>query len=153
MKPGQLSNIFTILLMLLFSACREDSLYHEFRPLTQWNRAEVLCFEDSLVFTSGKAEQVEIVIQLRNDNSYPYANLCLNADIFLPDSVYREFIDIKLTKEDGKWAGPGWGSLFTHEVILKSLPITDKFKIELSHAMQDEVLEGIRSVGVCLRLR
>ena len=102
---------------------------------------------------AGKGEQVEIVIQLRNDNGYPYANVCLNADIFLPDSADREFIDIKLTKEDGKWAGPGWGSLFTHEVILKSLPITDKFKIELSHAMQDEVLEGIRSVGVCLRLR
>jgi len=153
MKSGQLSKLFPVLLVLLFSACREDSLYHEFRPLTQWNRAEVLCFEDSLAFAPGKGEQVEIVIQLRNNNSYPYANLCLNADIFLTDSVYREFIDIKLTKEDGKWAGSGWGSLFTHEVILKSLPMTGKFKIELSHAMQDEVLEGIRNVGVCLRLK
>jgi hypothetical protein len=31
--------------------------------------------------------------------------------------------------------------------------MTGKFKIELSHAMQDEVLEGIRNMGVCLRLK
>jgi len=137
MKSGQLSKLFPVLLVLLFSACREHSLYHEFRPLTQWHRSEVLCFEDSIAFAPGKAGNVEIVVQLRNDNRYPYANLCLNADIFLPDSVYREFIEIKLTKEDGKWAGPGWGSLFTQEVVLRSLPVAGRFKIGLSHGLQD----------------
>jgi len=153
MKPGQISKIFLILLplILLFSACREHSVYHEFKPLAQWNRAEVLCFEDSLAFVSGKARYLEVLIQLRNDNSYPYTNLCLNAAIYLPDTTYHESIVINLIRENGKWAGSGWGSLYTQEVFLKKLPVANTFRIELSHAMQDEVLKGIRNVGICLR--
>ncbi|MDD2559436.1 MAG: gliding motility lipoprotein GldH [Bacteroidales bacterium] len=138
-------------LILMFSACREHNLYHEFQALAQWNRAEVLCFEDSLDFSQGQPENLVINIYLRNDNSYPYTNLCLNAAIFLPDTSYYEYIDVSLIKENGKWAGSGWGSLYTQEIFTKKLPVVNSFRIELSHAMQDEVLTGIRNIGICLR--
>ncbi len=153
MKPDPVSKIIPVLLPLifLFSACREHNVYHEFKTLAHWNRTEVLYFEDSLDLVSGRATFLEVSVQLRNDNSYPYTNLCLNADIILPDTTYQECITINLVKENGKWAGSGWGSLFTQEVVLTKLPVVNTFKIELSHAMQDEVLEGIRNVGICLR--
>ncbi|MCK9301373.1 MAG: gliding motility lipoprotein GldH [Bacteroidales bacterium] len=153
MKPGQIGKVFLILmpLFLLFSACREHLLYKEFKPLEHWNRTEVLCFEDSFDFVPGHTEALVLTIYLRNDNSYPYTNLSLNADIFLADTTYHELIDISLIKENGRWAGSGWGSMFTHEVFSKKLPALSSFKIELSHAMQDERLQGIRNVGVCLR--
>lgn len=142
--------LLAIFFVLILSSCQKNSLFYEFKSLDVWSVDQKLCFEDSLVFLEHPSKEMTLTLYVRNDNSYPYTQLGIYVDIYLPDTTLHQFVDFNLCDEKGKWTGAGWGSLFTHKLVLQKLPPANAFNIELSHAMQDPLLKGIREIGIGL---
>ena len=151
MKSGRAKYILLVIpVMMGLNACNDKSLYHQFRAAGSWDQEQSLNFGDSLMFQQCRSKDMDLTLFVRNNNLYPYSNLRLYIDIYLPDTCYHDYTDMILSNEKGKWTGAGWGSLFTHKKHLRKIPYSPYFSIKIRHAMQDKTLEGIQDIGIRL---
>ncbi|MGI9551766.1 MAG: gliding motility lipoprotein GldH, partial [Aurantibacter sp.] len=118
--------------------------------------------KDSIVkFTFSEIDTLlnhNIFINVRNDQTFPYNNLFLIAELNYPsgESV-RDTLEYEMALPDGTWLGKGYGSIKENKLWYKEnivFPSSGVYTLQLSHAMRKNGavegvanLEGITDVG------
>lgn len=121
-------------------------------------------YTDTLVFTTmdttrqdlGKYERrphpMTTYVAIRHNDSYPYANLWLEATY--TDSKGQPRIDtlnLRLADEYGRWKGKGFGSSYQIEIPLGSRVRADSLStVRIRHIMRVDTLRGVDRVGINL---
>ncbi len=150
------SCIVIVLLMILIS-CDTAMVKSEFRATDDgsWNKDSIIEFAFSDLDTLQKHD---MFINLRNDESFPYNNLFLIAELNFPSGdVVTDTLEYQMALPDGQWLGKGYGSVKENKLWYKEnivFPDSGVYTLRLSHAMRkngnvDGVvsLEGITDVG------
>ena len=146
--------LLACVLASLFASCSDnDVLYDEFVSLRQhnWSKDSLAIFQ---VDVSDTVSSYDVALQVRNDNSYPFANLWLFIDVVSPDGlVRRDTTNCQLAEPDGAWLGAGWGSLYTVSCPYLSNVRFSKpgvYSFRLSQGMRTDSLEGLHNIGLII---
>jgi len=142
-------------LVLLFMAtnCNFDSMYEKSVdvPNEEWSKNQAIKFEIPVTDT---VNGFKIFINVRNSNEYPYSNLFLFLTTYSPKGVsIKDTIEIPLADDKGKWLGSGFGGVWSTDAVLRNnmvirFPSSGIYKVEVLQAMRDDVLRGIKDIGI-----
>ncbi|APQ19300.1 gliding motility lipoprotein GldH [Maribacter hydrothermalis] len=142
----------------LFVSCNSNIIKSEYQSLENgvWNKDNVLQFSLTEMDT---VNQLDIYINVRNDNTFPYSNLFLIASITTPEGqVTKDTLEYEMSLPDGTWLGKGSGSIKENKLWYKENIVFSSsgvYTIEVSQAMRKNGkvsgiidLEGITDVGI-----
>ena len=155
---------FLLLISLwILMACEDSLVYSKYQPTRSgsWNKDDVKVFEISEMDSIASHD---IFIMIRNDNTFPYSNLFLIAELNTPDlQIIRDTLEYEMAQPDGRWLGKGYGSIlenklwYKEDVVFKDPGV---YTIHLSHAMRENGqveglsnLNGITDVGIEIERR
>lgn len=137
---------------ILISACDSSRVYEKNVDFNEkmWLADSTQKFKFSLE----EPKPVNIYLNVRNTNTYPYHNLYIKYS--LTDSAGNEIQSDLINKnlfheKTGEPYGSGLGDIFSHQFLLiESLDLQDslKYNITLTQFMRQDTLEGIVSTGV-----
>lgn len=122
-------------------------------PKSGWSDDSLAVFR---VDISESTKNYDMWIQVRNDNTYAYANLWLFIDVFSASDgvMVRDTLDCVLAHPNGEWLGGGWGSLYTVDCPYRlntKFATEGKYTFRISHGMRDESIIGIKSIGLRIK--
>lgn len=120
-----------------------------------WSKDDILEFNFTEIDT---VQKHNVFINVRNDETYPYNNLFLIAELNFPDgNTVIDTLEYEMALPDGTWLGKGHGSLKENKLWYKEnivFPTSGVYTLRVSHAMRKngsvngiENLEGITDVG------
>lgn len=150
-------SLFLIGLLLCVVSCSEALVKSEFQATDNgsWSKDDMRSFTFSKVDT---IQEHDMFINVRNDNTFPYNNLFLIAELNFPsgESV-TDTLEYEMALPDGTWLGKGYGSIKENKLWYKEkivFPSSGVYTLRLSHAMRKNGsvngvinLEGITDVG------
>ncbi len=150
--------LILILLALLTAACNQNISFSEYQSTSNgvWNLDDV---KEFIVSDLDSVSQHQVFIMVRNDNSFPYSNLFLIAELNLPGGLtIKDTLEYEMAKANGEWLGKGRGSIYENKLWYKENVVFDSsgvYRVKISHAMRKngEVegvvnLPGITDVGL-----
>lgn len=122
-------------------------------PKSGWSDDSLAVFR---VDISESTKNYDMWIQVRNDNTYAYANLWLFIDVISASDgvMVRDTLDCVLAHSNGEWLGGGWGSLYTVDCPYRlntKFATEGKYTFRISHGMRDESIIGIKSIGLRIK--
>lgn len=143
--------------LLLTASCNRDprQLAQVFESIEDgkwnWNQKVVHNFE---VAKAGK--KVQVTLQLRHGNDYPYENLYLMLRLKQPnEQVQRLRVSLQLADDNGQWLGKTSGGAITFRTKLAPvwrLPAAGQYSLEIEQNMRDNPLLGVEDIGFEARL-
>ncbi|MBT8307407.1 MAG: gliding motility lipoprotein GldH [Maribacter sp.] len=149
--------LLSCLVIVLLSSCNDSIVKTDFRATTNgsWNKDNIVEFSFSEMDTLQKHH---MFINVRNDNTFPFSNLFLIAQLDYPNGeTVTDTLEFMMARPDGTWLGKGYGSMKENKLWYKEnivFPSSGVYTLRLSHAMRkngnvDGVinLEGITDVG------
>lgn len=152
-----------LLLGALMGSCDGQTVISAYRSTDNgiWNKDSIMHFTFMDLDT---VQPYNMFINIRNDQTYPYSNLFLIAELGYPNGdVVRDTLEYEMAARDGQWLGSGQGSLKENKLWYKEnvvFPSSGVYTLELSQAMRKngEVdgiveLEGITDVGYQIEKR
>ena len=133
--------------LLVLGSCTDSLVYSEYKATTngRWNKDDIKKFE---VSEMDSVATHDVFIVIRNDNTFPFSNLFLIAELNTPDNqIIRDTLEYEMADPEGNWLGKGYGSIRENKLWYKENIVFDQngvYTIELSHAMrQNGKVEGI----------
>lgn len=139
---------------VLLPGCSAGGDYYHFEPLAEggWSKNDAVTFtpalEDSLA-------AYDIYVAVRHNNDYRYRNLWLFIDYPDANGVMKtDTVNGILAQPNGEWRGAGWGSLYQLEFLYKKaflFPAGKENRVIIRQGMRDDVLPGIREIGLKLK--
>lgn len=160
MKSRNVLALMVILVTIALCACTggRHSDFASLEPAKGW------AYTDTLIFTTMDTTRQDLdkyekrphpmtaYVAIRHNDSYPYANLWLEATY--TDSKGQPRIDtlnMRLADEFGRWQGKGFGTSYQIEVSLGSRVRADSMStVRIRHIMRVDTLRGIDRVGINL---
>ncbi|MBT8298030.1 MAG: gliding motility lipoprotein GldH [Maribacter sp.] len=149
--------LLSIVVLVLLVSCDNSIVKTGFKATNNgsWNRDNKVEFNFTELDT---IQNHHIFINLRNDNTFPYSNLFLIAELDYPNGeTITDTMEFIMAQPDGTWLGKGYGSIKENKLWYKEnivFPSSGVYTLRLSHAMRkngevDGVvnLEGITDVG------
>jgi len=149
--------LLSCLVIVLLVSCNDSIVKTDFRATTNgsWNKDNIVEFSFSEMDTLQKHH---MFINVRNDNTFPFSNLFLIAQLDYPNGkTVTDTLEFMMARPDGTWLGKGYGSMKENRLWYKEnivFPSSGVYTLRLSHAMRkngnvDGVinLEGITDVG------
>lgn len=150
--------IFAIATLALMVSCNTNMVKSEYRATDGgfWNKEHVFEFTFSELDT---VQKHDLFINVRNDETFPYSNLFLIAELNFPDgNTVTDTLEYEMALSDGTWLGKGFGSLKESKLWYKEnivFPISGVYTLRVSHAMRKNGnvngvinLEGVTDVGI-----
>ncbi|KQC31749.1 gliding motility lipoprotein GldH [Flagellimonas eckloniae] len=153
------NNFFTVLVLAIcLVSCNSNLVFSDYEPMAngKWNLDETVHFQFSEL---DSIEPYNMFINIRNDNTFPFSNLFLIAELEYPNGeTIKDTLEYKMSEPSGEWLGQGLGSikenkLWFHEKIV--FPDSGVYKVSIAHAMRKNgdvdgihTLEGITDVGL-----
>ncbi|MDR2056974.1 MAG: gliding motility lipoprotein GldH [Dysgonamonadaceae bacterium] len=140
------------LLFFGVTCAREEifSEFHSFRE-AEWVRNEKVHFEIEI---NDNTPNYEVLLEIRNNNNYPFQNIWLFIDITTPAGQQRtDTVNIELADVYGKWYGRGI-SLYTYSVPFEQnvrYPLPGIYTYSIRQGMREEVLKGISDIGLTVK--
>ncbi len=144
-------------LLLLTISCSENLVVSRYEATDSgnWNKDDIIEFSFSEIDTLSKHH---MFLNIRNDDSYPYSNLFLIAELNFPNGkTIRDTLEYEMAKPDGQWLGKGYGSIKENKLWYKEnivFPVNGVYTLLVSHAMRKNGkvegvvdLQGITDVG------
>lgn len=144
-------------LSLLLLSCNDRTVLSEYQATggNSWSKDKIVEFSFSELDTIAS---YNMFINIRNDNTFPYSNLFLIAELTYPNGEsVRDTLEYEMALPDGQWLGKGYGSIKENKLWYREnivFPDTGVYTLLLSHAMRkngsvDGVvdLDGITDVG------
>lgn len=144
-------------MMVVLVSCNSNMVKSEYRATDGgfWNKDDVLEFTFSELDT---VQEHDLFINVRNDETFPYNNLFLIAELNFPDgNTVTDTLEYEMALPDGTWLGKGYGSLKESKLWYKEnivFPTSGVYTLRVSHAMRKNGsvngvinLEGITDVG------
>lgn len=151
-------SLFVLLAFLWLAGCGDQLAYSSFKTTEdgQWDRGEIMEFE---VADPDTVSAHTLYIMLRNDNTYPYSNLFLIAEITDPrGESQRDTLEYEMADAQGRWLGSGYGSVMENKLGYKKnivFPVKGVYTVRISQAMRKngsvqgvESLPGVLDVGL-----
>ena len=148
--------------LVSLASCDKSLVYSKYKATTNgsWNKDDIVQFELS---DMDSISPHNIYIMIRNDNTFPYSNLFLIAQINTPDDkIFRDTLEYEMAAPDGRWLGKGSGSIYENKLWFRENVVfspTGVYTLELSHAMRQngkvdgiDNLSGITDVGIEIEL-
>ena len=155
MKTRLITALCSVILTAAASSCaNNDEIFNSFATIPEngWNADSLAVFRPTI---TDAQQNFDILIQVRNDNSYAFSNLWLFIDVISPSgNVERDTLECTLARTDGKWLGSGWGSLYTQQCPYKTntrFPTPGPYTFRLIQGMRTEQLTGLHDVGIVIR--
>jgi len=152
-----LRSFYVFLIFVSLISCGESIVKTDFHSTNNgvWAKDSILSFSFSEVDTIVKHD---MFINIRNDNSFPYNNLYLIAELNYPSGeTVTDTLEYEMALPDGSWLGKGYGSIKENKLWYKEnivFPESGVYKLKVSHAMRKNGnvngvinLEGITDVG------
>jgi len=139
--------------MLLAVSCDSSVVYSDDMRVDEqgWNAA------DALVFNMTADDTVNTFLcclDIRNTFDYPFSNIYFNIKTIYPDGALAVDTNIQfvLADPDGRWRGKQSGKYIDgrYPFCYIHFPQKGNYRFEVSHAMRDTVLTGIKSVGMAV---
>lgn len=152
-----LRSFYVFLIFVSLISCGESIVKTDFHSTNNgvWAKDSILSFSFSEVDTIVKHD---MFINIRNDNSFPYNNLYLIAELNYPSGeTVTDTLEYEMALPDGSWLGKGYGSIKENKLWYKEnivFPESGVYQLKVSHAMRKNGnvngvinLEGITDVG------
>ncbi|MCP4977090.1 MAG: gliding motility lipoprotein GldH [Maribacter sp.] len=149
--------LLSIVVITLLVSCDDSIIKTGFQATDNgsWNKDNIVEFNFSDLDT---IQNHHIYINVRNDNTFPYSNLFLIAELNYPNGeTVTDTLEFMMAQPDGTWLGKGYGSIKENKLWYKEnivFPSSGVYTLRLSHAMRkngnvDGVinLEGVTDVG------
>ena len=148
-----------IALIAIFSlaSCQQGLVKSEYKATDNgfWEKDKQMEFTFSEL---DSLAQYNMFINVRNDDTFPYNNLFLIAELAGPDgSIEKDTLEYQMANPDGSWLGQGYGSLKENKLWYKENIIFASpgvYTLKISHAMRKNgsvngvaQLPGITDVG------
>lgn len=150
-----MKQLFSILISLVLIAgmisCDRKKVFEAYHELDKngWNKDSVIVFNVHLTDT---IRNHNLYIDVRNKGTYPYSNLYLFLSIGSPNGkILTDTVEFTLADPSGRWKGSGIGGLHDNQILYKSsvyFPRKGKYKFMIKQGMRDNVLQGIRDIGI-----
>lgn len=150
-------SLLVLLALTCMVSCDDSIVKSEYRATDggSWNKDNIITFTFSEMDT---VQKHDMFITIRNDETFPYNNLFLIAELNFPSGdIVTDTLEYEMALPDGKWLGKGYGSVKENKLWYKEkivFPSSGVYKLRLSHAMRktgniDGVvnLEGVTDVG------
>ncbi|MBA4410743.1 MAG: gliding motility lipoprotein GldH [Bacteroidota bacterium] len=140
-----------ILLMAGIFSCDRKRVFESYYELDKkgWHKDSVVVFNLTLTDT---IKNNNLYVNIRNKGTYAYSNLWLFLTIGSPDGALRtDTVEFTLAEPSGKWKGSGVGGLHDNHILYKKsvyFPHKGNYTFSIKQGMRDNVLEGIRDVGI-----
>lgn len=142
-----------IFFLIAFSlmACDQKQIFDSYSEIGSkgWHQDSVLNFNFSIADTVAAHN---LYVNIRNKGNYSNSNLWLFMNIDSPDgSRVSDTVEFTLADPTGRWLGSGLGDLHDNRIIYRSnvfFPKTGEYSFSIRHGMRDEILKGIRDVGI-----
>lgn len=141
-----------LIFLLFFLSCKKDNyIYEENKRIKnfQWELDSIKYFTCNITDT---INPVNILINIRNNNDYPYRNIYLFITTIFPNKKKSiDTVDCVISDKRGRWYGKGSGNFYVRRIIYKKnarFPLKGKYKFCIQHAMRDTVLKGITDIGI-----
>jgi len=147
------------ILILIIAGCQNDIVYKQTKDIneTYWHKDSIV----SLQFMPQQQDKAyDLFFLIRNDETYPYANIFLIAEISTPEKKIIDTLEYTMADAEGNWLGSGIWDLKESKLEFKRnyrfkdiVPV----KISVQHAVRksgqilgDEKLPGIKTVGIII---
>lgn len=146
--------IFYITLLLIVTAvisCDRKRVFEAYKTLDEkgWNKDSIVVFNFPLTDTT---RNHNLYVNIRNKGTYGYSNLWLFLSIGSPDGkTVTDTVEFSLAEPNGRWKGSGIGDLHDNQILYKKsvfFPKTGKYTFSIKQGMRDNVLQGIRDIGL-----
>lgn len=148
----QIFSYFIIVFILTgIVSCDRKRVFESYYELDKkgWNKDSVVVFNVQLTDT---IKNHNLYVNIRNKGSYAYSNLWLFLTVNSPDGKMRtDTVEFTLAEPSGKWKGSGIGGLHDNQILFKNsvyFPRKGEYKFMIKQGMRDNVLEGIRDIGI-----
>ena len=94
----------------------------------------------------------DVMIVVRNNNSYEYSNLWLRIDYPGADTMHTDTVNVVLADDFGNWLGKGIGGSYQLvDTVLRRVRLDASKAIKVSHIMRTDTLEGIEQLGIIVK--
>ena len=154
--------LLLLFLVGCFVSCNNSLQYSRYKATSSgiWAKDDIVSFE---LAEMDSVRSHNMFIMIRNDNTFPYSNLFLIAQMTTPDeTVIRDTLEYEMAAPDGRWLGKGAGSIHENKLWYKENIVFSPpgvYTIEISHAMRQngkvegiDNLIGITDVGIEIEL-
>ena len=146
---------WVVLLFLCFGgvwvSCQNNRVYEGSKAIS----SEGWRMDDSAEFVIDVTDTVSahnIIFNVRNTNSYRYANLYIFLDSYYPNFRHtRDTLHFLLADQQGNWIGDRAGEIVDNRFMFREkvrFPKAGQYRFVMSHGMYDETLPEIVDVGV-----
>lgn len=146
--------IITLFLCLPLISCNKQTIFSEQKDLSQkgWDKNTAIGFDIDINDT---ISSYDILVTLRNNETYPNQNLWLFIEEIKPDSVIKkDTVQCFLVDNQGYWIGTGIGSLHYISVFYKqNIQFKQKgtYHYNIKHGMRYDLLEGLNDIGIKIK--
>lgn len=136
--------------LVVLGSCTGNLVFTESQsiPKGEWSK------DNAIRFTMDNRDTLQkhdVYIVIRNDNTFPYSNLFLIAEISNPDGTQtRDTLEYNMADAQGNWLGSGANSSienvlgFKRDIVFAQNGV---YTFTLSHAMRENgKVEGIASL-------
>lgn len=143
--------IIVCFVSVLLASCSEHIVFSEQKELPKygWDKNDAIAFEASMTDTFSA---YDVLITLRNDETYPNQNLWLFIDETAPDGTLRkDTVQCFLVDNQGHWIGSGVGSLHYVSVYYKQQCRFSQqgiYRYNIKHGMRYDQLQGLNDIGI-----
>lgn len=140
-----------LVMLLCMCACQSDAVFEEYQDVspTAWDMNNPAHFEVAINDTTG---HYDVILHIRNTDSYPYQDLWLFTHSTAPDStVALDTLACFLADNQGKWLGEGLLSEYDMPLLYMSnirFPKEGTYTFDIAHGMRDSLLQGISRIGL-----
>lgn len=146
-----LHGIIVAMLALVAVGCGESAAYQDSKMLPKdgWRKYDAVSFDYESTDTVGN---YTILVDIRNNNDYPFQNFWLFVHSMSPDSIeFSDTLNCVLADNYGKWLGRSSGSMYHVPVeFIHSTPFKKegKYHFDLVQGMRMDTLPGITEIGI-----
>lgn len=143
--------VLLFLLVQVIFACDSKRVYEQNNPIPEriWKVGNKISFDFEILDT---LSSYNMYFNLRNDNSYPFANLYVYSWFKKPDGVIKkDTLQFILAKPDGTWIGNSSGDLINNQIMFArkvDFKQPGKYVFEFEQGMRSADLIGVSDIGL-----
>lgn len=139
---------------LLASSCQRSTLLNQTydTPRPAWAYHEPICFD---VMVADTMPVYDLTFSLKHTRDFAWMNSFFLITTIFPDmNTTIDTLECLLSTPDGRWIGSRMGKYHTIGFLYKQhirFPMSGQYRFEVRHAMRNDSLQNICSVGLKIR--
>lgn len=138
-------------MMLSLNSCNRGTLINESFDVPQpaWNYNDPICFD---LWVKDTSFRYDVTLNLKHSNDFEWQNAFFLVTTVFPDmSTTIDTLECLLADQSGRWIGNRSGKYYRIGFLYKKgirFPAPGEYRLEVRHAMRDDDLENIYSIGM-----